>query len=210
MKEYVSELFSQIATLDSEVILLVALIAMAIIVWDNFDLLSRKKRKQSGFSLKSTAVSVDGSKSLSMRRYVSQIQGLSGQPDALIIENGFVIPVERKPLARKMRDRHVAQLLVYMRLVEEFEGKRPPYGYLILGSQCRRIKISNSDERQAWLQKQLDEMTAIMEGATPRPAPHPRKCAKCDVRSFCSLYHEKEDAAHPGVEAQLVRLGHKR
>ena len=113
--------------------------------------------------------------------------GLAGRPDALISEEGYIIPIERKPLARKIRDRYVAQLLVYMRLVEEFEGRKPPYGYLILGPSARRFRIENSPERQAWLQKILDEMNAIMKGAAAKAEPHPKKCGKCDVKEVCAF-----------------------
>ena len=74
-----------------------------------------------------------------------------------------------------------------MRLIEEFEGKKPPYGYLILGKNCRTFKIENSPERQAWLQKMLDEMRSIVEGAPAIPAPHPKKCKRCDVKESCSF-----------------------
>jgi CRISPR/Cas system-associated exonuclease Cas4 (RecB family) len=103
----------------------------------------------------------------------------------LIVEDGFSVPVERKPLAKKLRDRYVAQILVYMRLVEEFEGQKPPYGYLLLGPQCRRVKIQNSPERQAWLDTLLIEMRAVLEGGEAKAITHPAKCSKCDVRHRC-------------------------
>ncbi|MCB0353579.1 MAG: Dna2/Cas4 domain-containing protein [Bdellovibrionales bacterium] len=113
------------------------------------------------------------------------------RPDAIVVENGFFIPVERKPLAKKIRDRHIAQLLVYMRLVEEFEGKKPPYGYLIIGKGCRKVKIHNSAGRQQWLQKQIDAMREIAtKGAQAQATPHPRKCAKCSVRESCSFRND--------------------
>jgi CRISPR/Cas system-associated exonuclease Cas4 (RecB family) len=122
-----------------------------------------------------------------VRNYISEIQGLAGKPDALISEGGFIIPIERKPLARKVRDRYIAQLLVYMRLIEEFEGKKPPYGYLILGPNCRRFKIENSPDRQAWLQRLIDEMRGVLAGQATTPTPHPKKCRKCDVRHACAF-----------------------
>jgi CRISPR/Cas system-associated exonuclease Cas4 (RecB family) len=96
-----------------------------------------------------------------------------------------LIPVERKPLAKKLRDRYVAQLLVYMRLVEEFEGTRPSKGYLLLGPECRRITIENSEARQRWLGTLLEQMRRVLDGGEARATPHPAKCSKCDVRSRC-------------------------
>ena len=181
-----------IASIDSEVILLAVLVGAGLIVVRGLYISAEKKRRGSGITKGSIAVSVDGSKTLVVRHYVSQLQGLAGKPDALISEDGYIIPVERKPLARKLRDRYIAQLLVYMRLVEEFEGKKPPYGYLILGPSCRRFKIENSPERQGWLQKILEEMDRVVHGGECIATPHPRKCARCDVKDACRWNHNEE------------------
>jgi CRISPR-associated protein Cas4 len=110
---------------------------------------------------------------------------LAGRPDALVKEHDYVIPVERKPLAKKLRDRYVVQLLIYMRLVEEFEGVRPPHGYLLLGPSCRRIKVVNSESKQQWVDSLIREMRGILEGMEPRAAPHEKKCRKCEARERC-------------------------
>lgn len=187
--EYVSSqlssLVEDLAAVDSHYVMLAMILVSAAIVLDSVTAYIRSKRVEGGVSSSSTIISVDDAQGFPSRHYVSEAQGLAGRPDALIKENGFIIPVERKPLARKIRDRYVAQLLVYMRLVEEFEGKKPPYGYLILGPSCRRFKIENSSGRQAWLQKMLDEMRQVLDGAPAKASPHPRKCSKCDVREHC-------------------------
>ena len=202
----VYKLLYQIASIEIEVVLLVVLLVMAVMVLDAVSIVTRKKREKTGLKAGTVTVSVDGSKSLPVKNYISDIQGLAGRPDAIIQENGFIIPVERKPLARKIRDRYVAQLLVYMRLIEEFEGKKPPYGYLILGSNCRRIKIENTEKRQAWLQDIIDKMQAHLEnGAVVKPDPHPKKCKKCTVRFSCSDW--KENGNHK--EEPLVNLEKK-
>jgi CRISPR/Cas system-associated exonuclease Cas4 (RecB family) len=196
LRQYLNRLLQDIAATDPQVVLLVILLVAIVIVLDAISLFARKQRKKLGIEDKSPEVTIHGTRSLPPRLYVSDIQGLSGKPDAIISENGCIIPVERKPLARKIRDRHVAQLLVYMRLVEEFEGKKPPYGYLVLGANCRRVKIPNSDEKQAWLQKMIDEMRAIFTSAQAAvPAPHPRKCRKCNVRNACG--HRVENPEEP-------------
>jgi CRISPR/Cas system-associated exonuclease Cas4 (RecB family) len=185
---YINALFRDIATLPPQLILLATLFVCAFVVLDGVRIFAKKKQKEIGLSPTSTAktVSVDGSKHLPRKVYVSDMQGLAGSPDAVITENGFFIPVERKPLSHKLRDRYVAQLLVYMRLIEEFEGKKPPYGYLILGPKCRTFKIENSPARQAWLQKMIDEMKLIYDGAPAKADPHPRKCGRCEVREVCT------------------------
>ncbi len=199
---YVQRLFLQIATLDTNIILFAVLVVCCIVVLDSVNIFARKKRKETGIDQQTPTVSLDGSINAEARHYVSQRQGLAGRPDAIILEDGFIIPVERKPLANKIRDRYIAQVLVYMRLIEEFEGKRPPYGYLILGPKCRKFKIENSAERQAWLQKMIDEMQAILHGAAAVPAPHPRKCRRCDMREAC--VH-----GQPATE-ETIRIGAKK
>lgn len=192
-RTFLIETFSQIARLDTDIILLAILITCTVILYDLLHAVSRRKLKESGIQKKAVTQGVDGSKNLPVNDYVSDIQGLAGRPDAVIIENGFTIPVERKPLARKLRDRHVAQLLVYMRLIEEFDGKKPPYGYLILGGNCRRVKIMNTPERQAWLQGIIDEMRAILDGKAAKASPTKEKCAKCDVGFQCAFKYKVEE-----------------
>ncbi len=149
------------------------------------------QRELTGFETETTLVSVDGAKSYPTREYVSELQGLAGRPDAIIVENGFFIPVERKPLAKKLRDRYVAQLLVYMRLIEEFEGKKPPYGYVILGSKARKLRIENSTERQEWLSEILKNMNESIRTGTATPDPQTDKCKKCDVNQSCNAFQQQ-------------------
>jgi CRISPR-associated exonuclease Cas4 len=191
-----------------EEILLCVLLVIFLLVIERFIKSLEQRRAESGLEKRATAVSIDGGHTHAVREYISDIQGLAGRPDAVILEHGYFIPVERKPLARKLRDRYVAQLLVYMRLIEEFEGKRPPYGYLILGANCRKIKIVNSPERQAWLQSILDEMRGILNGAPSIPTPQSSKCRKCDVRDFCSARADLLPAEGVPVPAQsdLVQI----
>ena len=186
IKRYIIELAKDLVSVDSGLVLLMVFLVTAVIVLDAVSLSARTKRDKLRLNFRSTTISLDGSKSLPGKDYVSLRQGLAGKPDAVIIEGESLIPVERKPLAKKIRDRYVAQLLVYMRLIEEFEGKKPPYGYLVLGPSCRKVRIDNTIERQKWLQKYIDEMQAILQGfMTPKPDPQMLKCKKCDVRQFC-------------------------
>lgn len=190
MREFLAHnmmaLINEISVLDSEIILLTILLVIGAIVVDGLSAFAKEKQKTAGAARSTGTVSIEGSRELPARQYISDTQGLAGRPDAVIKENGFFIPIERKPLAKKLHDRYVAQLLVYMRLIEEFEGKRPPYGYLLLGPNCRRIRIENSPERQQWLQNHLDQMRAILAGLPAKAAPHPKKCQRCEVRHTCT------------------------
>lgn len=187
LKDYIVRLFEDAARIDTEIILLAILIIVAVIIIDATSMMSKKLRSKTGLALDAKAIGIDGYETLPVKDYISHIQGIAGRPDAVIIENGELIPVERKPLSKKLRDRHIAQLLIYMRLIEEFEGKKPPYGYLILGEKCRRVKVPNSSEKQEWLQTKLDEMRSILsEDLMPVAAPHPAKCKRCAFKEECS------------------------
>ncbi len=172
------------------------LVLIGITLWliRSFGREARRRHVESGFAHSEVTLAIDGSTLLPEREYVSTRQGLAGKPDAIIRENDYVIPVERKPLARKLRDRYVAQLLVYMRLVEEFEGIRPPHGYLLLGPSCRRIKIANSESKQRWVDGMLRDMRAVLAGGQPKASPHPKKCVKCEARDRCMDWKRIEDA----------------
>ena len=205
MYEHLSNFLEQVALLDWRLVALCILVVLAFVILDAALLSARKVKDSVGLSEEKQAVSIDGAKTYPVKNYVSDIQGLAGKPDAIVLENGFFIPVERKPTAKKVRDRYIAQLLVYMRLVEEFEGKKPPYGYLILGPKCKTIKIDNSEKRQIWLDEMLKEMRRYLdtlpknknqllvtnaEGLVEKSdlvaTPDPRKCSKCFVNKFCS------------------------
>lgn len=198
----VLRLIEELVQVDPLLILLSVILVCGLIVFDAITSHASRRAGALGLSKDASSVSVDGSKNLPVRGYISDIQGISGKPDALIVEDGWIIPVERKPLARKMRDRYVAQLLVYMRLVEEFEGKRPPYGYLILGPNCRQVKVENTPERQQWLQGLLDEMRSVLEKRSEVvPAPHQNKCPRCVARDRCAAAILPAEAPARGPEA---------
>jgi CRISPR/Cas system-associated exonuclease Cas4 (RecB family) len=177
-------------SLENHALQLSLLVITTFLLIRTFGRAANRRREDTGFTPKDKAVSIEGSSTLPAREYVSMAQGLAGKPDALLSEGGWVVPIEMKPLAKKLRDRYVAQLLVYMRLVEEFEGKRPPYGYLFLGQKYRRVKVENTEAKQRWLQGMVDDMRKILDGAPASATPHPIKCAKCDVRHRCEFRAE--------------------
>ena len=188
IRSYLEDLLVDLAMTDGHIALLIILLVVIAVVLDAFSKLAVEKQKKTGLKAESILETALGKESFPAKLYVSDMQGLSGKPDALIHENGFIIPVERKAFSKKIRDRYLNQLLVYLRLVEEFEGKKPPYGYLVLGKQNRLVKVHNTPENQAKLQKVIDKMHAIMNKEQQAKAePHPRKCAKCNVIHHCNF-----------------------
>lgn len=201
IKSYLYNLLADLVQTDTSVIISVWLIVCGVILFDSLYTLKKRKLKKVGLKKQNTNLKdiIKHHKILPGQNYISKVQKLSGRPDAVVVENSFIIPVERKPFAKKIRDRYIAQLLVYMRLIEEFEGKKPPYGYLILGKNSRRIKIDNTPERQAWLQTLIDEMNAIIEhDAKAIPSPNPSKCSRCSIRYACDFSVVKKDVVKIG------------
>ena len=176
----------QIFDLDIDIFLFVILISLALFVVYFAGHYIKSRYDASGIKEKSTLLAIDGSKILKVKDYISYMQGISGKPDAVIKENSYFIPVEIKPLARKLKDRYIYQLLVYMRLIAEFKKKDVPYGYLILGPKSKRVKIHNLPERQKMLTKFLNDMNEILDKKKDAIAsPTKTKCAKCDVSKYC-------------------------
>lgn len=173
-------------SLRSHGLQLLVLIAVTLLVIRSFGKAARKRHRDTGFAMSQVAVAMEGSSMVPAREYISLTQGLAGKPDALVREGADILPVERKPLAKKIRDRYIAQLLVYMRLVEEFEGRRPPRGYLLIGESCKRVVVENTPAKQAWVERLIEQMRQVLNGGEAKATPHPAKCAKCDVRHRCS------------------------
>ena len=182
----------------NEILIILLILGVVIFVWDVFDRRSTKIRTSGGLSEKSEVVALRGSSYLPAKEYYSAKLNLSSRPHGLIREEGVIIPVDVNPLSRKIKDRHVIQMLAHLRLIEEAEGVKPPYGMLVMGPEARPVKIKNSEEKQAWLDRVLQEMNAIIAGAEAVADPVFYKCRSCDVRELCSfsVYDESRDR-HP-------------
>ena len=182
-------------SVPTEIVLLLLVLGLLIFMWDLFDRRAANLRQEGGLSKKSEIISARGSPELPARTFRSEALGLIGRPHALIRDGDFIIPVDIQPLTNKVRDRHVLRLYVYLKLIEESEGKRPPYGLLLMGQKKRRVQVANTPEKHRWLESILDEMRSIMDGVPAQPAPSLQKCKHCDVRDRCShsAYSEQHD-----------------
>ena len=112
--------------------------------------------------------------------------GLVGRPDRLIrLRGGAVIPEEKKS-AKQLYPNLRIQLGVYLLLVEEVYGRRPPYGTLILGDNSR-YKIRNT----FWLRRKvvrLAEKLRRQRTQINKPArvnATPGQCRSCGFRGSC-------------------------
>ena len=181
---------------DNNFFWLLLILIVLFIILDAFSALAKSKSKLAGVKPEINNVLFPSAIFRETRSYSSEIQGLKSNPDALLVENGYLVPVDRKLYSNKVRDRYIVELLIHMRLIEEFEGKRPPYGYLILGKKARRVKVSNTEKRQKWLDQLIFEINAIREGHKQAiPDPHPRKCTKCKVLEYCEIGQKRQNSS---------------
>ena len=111
---------------------------------------------------------------------------LTGRPDYLVRQNGFLIPVEvksgRAPAAPY--DSHIFQLASYCLLVEKTYGKRPPYG--IIHYNDRNFAVDYTPELEFALMDLLADMRRDeIKDEVDRSHEHAARCASCGFRNLC-------------------------
>ena len=118
---------------------------------------------------------------------VSHRYRLSGRPDRIVKRRGRYIPEEKKP-GRKVYDAYRAQIGVYLLLIEEQYGIRPPYGVLVLGD-GRRVKIPNTEALRARvlaIAERIRQHRPRLDAPLPPPS-NPRQCLGCGQRHHCTV-----------------------
>lgn len=178
-----------------EILVLLLLVGALIFIWDLLDRRSQKIRKSGGLDEKAEIVALRGSAYLRVKDYYSEELGLSSRPHGLIREDGAIIPVDIYPATNKIKDRHIAQMMIHLKVIEEVEKHKPPYGVLVMGPEARSVKIKYTEEKQRWISDIVKEMRDIIEGTPAVPAPSFYKCKNCDVREQCvyTAYHEEDE-----------------
>lgn len=111
--------------------------------------------------------------------------GLAGRPDRIVLAGGIPIPEEWKSSTR-VYDSHRAQMGVYLILVEEDTGIRPPHGFIVL-SNGHRERVNNTPELRSWVLKIAAQIRSAKrqldrEIQANQPA---GKCRACGVRGSC-------------------------
>ncbi len=144
-----------------------------------------RARRRSGLSKgKIVDVGAGGAKGGIM---VSDQYGLRGLPDVVMRVDDDLIPVEVKTgrVPRGPLFSHILQLAAYCLLIEERQGRPPPYGVLQYGKHVRH-EIDYTDELKWTLVNKLIEMRQIIRtGEVHRNHHRPGKCASCSRREGC-------------------------
>jgi CRISPR-associated exonuclease Cas4 len=112
--------------------------------------------------------------------------GLTGTPDYVIRTTRGLVPVEVKPGRKEAEphESHLLQVLAYCLLLEEAEGKRPPYGLLRYSSDS--FKVDYNPQTRAYLLSVMDEMRrAADEPDVHRSHDQAQRCRACGYRSVC-------------------------
>lgn len=112
--------------------------------------------------------------------------GLAGTPDYIVDTNHGPVPVEVKPgrTESEPHESHLLQVLAYCLLLEERDGKRPPYG--LLRYKTDTFHVDYNHETRAYLLRVLEEMRA----AARQPEVHRShevagRCRACAYREIC-------------------------
>jgi CRISPR-associated exonuclease Cas4 len=117
--------------------------------------------------------------------FFSTTYRLTGKPDYLVKTRAGLIPVEVKSSAAPAQpySSHVLQLAAYCLLVEEAEGRAPPYGLIQYHNTAFEVDYTDALRRE--LLVLLDEMRQARRKGANRSHDEPRRCAGCGYRQGC-------------------------
>ncbi len=117
---------------------------------------------------------------------ISHRYGLTGTPDYIVDTPDGPVPVEVKPSRTdtEPRESHLLQVLAYCLLVEEQDGKRPPYGLLRYSTETFRVDYNNQTKQH--IISVIEEMReAAKQHEVHRSHDVPAKCRMCSYRTIC-------------------------
>ena len=168
-----------------EAIALVWLVGASIFLYRSIGALEIAHATRVRYSVRGDLVYID-STAEKPKLFVSKKHGLSGRPDAVVMDGEHHIPVELKTgrVPRGPLFSHILQVVAYCVLLEEEYGKAPPYGIIRYGETAYEIEY-NADQRTLLLQKLEEMRAAIAKGEAHRNHNRPGKCIHCSRRAVC-------------------------
>lgn len=165
-------------------LLLIGLVLGGLGVW--LLVRARSDRRRTGLPVGRVTYADTGAWDRCERPFFSDYHRLTGRPDYLVRSQGGVIPVEVKSSSAPQQPypAHLLQLAAYCLLVEEQEGRAPPYG--ILKYRDRAFEV---DYTSALRQELLDTLDAIRRSWAARNVDRshdePARCQGCGYREWC-------------------------
>jgi CRISPR-associated exonuclease Cas4 len=150
-------------------------------------ILSRRLRGASGLPEGEIISSDMGTERKGKPLYSARFR-LTGTPDYLVNTPHGIVPVEVKPTRKEEEPRqsHLLQVLAYCLLIEDTEGRRPPYGLLRYSSSTFRVDYN--DATRSHLLEVMDLMrqnAELEEWQVERSHDIPGRCRACGYRSIC-------------------------
>ncbi|MEJ2211450.1 MAG: Dna2/Cas4 domain-containing protein [Anaerolineae bacterium] len=147
---------------------------------------SARGRREAGLPAGRVTYADMGAWQRTERSLFSPEHRLTGRPDYLVQSRRGVIPVEVKSGAAppQPHEGHVLQLAAYCLLVEEQEGRAPPYG--IIKYADRAFEIDYTAGLRARLLETLDDLRDdLTRRDVPRSHDEAARCAACSYRGRC-------------------------
>jgi len=168
-----------------EALALVWLVGASIFLYRSIGALEIAHTTRARYAVHGDLVYIDSTKE-KPKLFVSKKHGLSGRPDAVVLDGEHHIPVELKTgrVPRGPLFSHILQVVAYCVLLEEEYGKAPPYGIIRYGDTAYEIEY-NVDQRSLLLQKLGEMRAAIGKGEAHRNHSRPGKCIHCSRRAVC-------------------------
>ena len=127
-----------------------------------------------------------GASRIAARPLYSPRYGLTGKPDYLLTTRRGLVPVEVKPTRddAEPRESHLLQVLAYCLLVEESQGRRPPYG--LLRYRTETFKVEYNNDTRAQVIDVIEKMHEAMHGGeVHRSHDQPGRCRACAYVELC-------------------------
>ena len=149
-------------------------------------LLSARLRRLHGLPEEKVIYSDTGGTRVEAEPLFSPRYNLTGKPDYVLATRRGLVPVEVKPerTDEEPRESHLLQVLAYCLLIEENEGKPPPYGLLRYRSDTFRVDYNS--ETRAYLLAVLEEIgTAREQKEVHRSHEQPGRCRGCAYNALC-------------------------
>ena len=148
--------------------------------------LSAKLRRLHGLPGGRVVYSDTGAAKIKARLLYSARFGLVGKPDYLLATRQGLVPVEVKPLRDdpEPHESHLLQVLAYCLLIEDTEGKPPPYG--LLRYRNNTFKVDYNTQTRAFVIGVIEQMRRAREQATVhRSHEQPGRCRSCLYAEIC-------------------------
>src|SRR5204862_3666787 len=136
-----------------EALALLWLVGASVFLYRSIGALQMAASTRAAYDMRGDLVYID-SAAEKPKLFVSKVHGLSGRPDAVVMDGEHHIPVELKTgrVPRGPLFSHILQVVAYCVLLEEEYGRAPPYGIIRYGETAFEIEY-NEDQKSLLLQK---------------------------------------------------------